>query len=345
MSEQDTPWEKTGGTNGEIVCYSRVVGGVLCRYWGDGPPSGVVRINKAANGEISAAAQAVGMRFCCATEEHWVIENAKLRNVIQACYNGQDPHDAFRRIMGSDEGLVPENAVEIAAYRKALEKIIWDGNCDPVQIAHQAITPYTGWLQSNDDLHVWHCDTCQRDVPEMLEVMGSFEHDGAKHTVCGEKVELRNKKSGVSGSEISGQPGAPALARSPSPLFTEEEGKATFIPYERLTPYPSTPEEPVSDLKAARIAASHDKAEPLYSHRGWRAMLRAALYYVDRYDQLIYQVARKYPDETRFQTALRYLRERETCTSIAASAAKATNEMIDNAVMATRRGPDCDSGK
>ncbi len=45
---------------------------------------------------------------------------------------------------------VPDNAVEIAAYRRALERIIRDDDCDPVQIAHQAITPYTDWKASSE---------------------------------------------------------------------------------------------------------------------------------------------------------------------------------------------------
>lgn len=36
-------------------------------------------------------------------------------------------------------------AVELAAYRRALEKIIDDEDCDSVQVAHQTITPFTPW--------------------------------------------------------------------------------------------------------------------------------------------------------------------------------------------------------
>ena len=42
-----TGWEKTKGDN-EIACHSRMIGGVLCRWWGDGEvPSGVEMLNAA----------------------------------------------------------------------------------------------------------------------------------------------------------------------------------------------------------------------------------------------------------------------------------------------------------
>lgn len=43
------------------------------------------------------------------------------------------------------EALLKANA-EIDTYRKALEAIIADPEADAVQIAHQAIMPYTTWI-------------------------------------------------------------------------------------------------------------------------------------------------------------------------------------------------------
>jgi predicted transcriptional regulator len=45
---------------------------------------------------------------------------------------------------------VPENAVELAAYRRALEQIIRSEDCDPVQVAHEAITPFTDWAGASE---------------------------------------------------------------------------------------------------------------------------------------------------------------------------------------------------
>lgn len=93
----------------------------------------------------------------------------------------------------------------------------------------------------------------------------------------------------------------------------------------------------VATLREAREAASHDSTEPLYSHRAWRSMLRAALYYVDRYNDMIYQVGKIYPGETRFQTAMRYLRQAEEPTNnIGCAATPVThlaNAISDNAEM------------
>jgi hypothetical protein len=46
---------------------------------------------------------------------------------------------------------VKDLAPELATYRRALEKIIRESD-DPgaVQIAHQAITPYTNWIAVDD---------------------------------------------------------------------------------------------------------------------------------------------------------------------------------------------------
>lgn len=93
----------------------------------------------------------------------------------------------------------------------------------------------------------------------------------------------------------------------------------------------------VATLREAREAASHDSTEPLYSHRAWRSMLRAALYYVDRYNDMIYQVGKIYPGETRFQTAMRYLRQAEEPTNNIGCAATPVshlaNAISDNAEM------------
>ena len=42
MGEGTGPWEADRGTNA-VTCHSRLVGGVLCRWWGDGPAPGGVR--------------------------------------------------------------------------------------------------------------------------------------------------------------------------------------------------------------------------------------------------------------------------------------------------------------
>lgn len=39
--------------DGEVTCHTRIIGGVLCRWWGDGqPPVGVAILNKAAQEHI-----------------------------------------------------------------------------------------------------------------------------------------------------------------------------------------------------------------------------------------------------------------------------------------------------
>lgn len=40
---------------------------------------------------------------------------------------------------------------ELQTYRAALDKIISDDNCDPVQIAHEAITPHTPWRKATKE--------------------------------------------------------------------------------------------------------------------------------------------------------------------------------------------------
>jgi hypothetical protein len=48
MGPTTSAWEHTHGS-GEIACHSRVVKGVLCRWWGEGPaPEGVALIDRAA---------------------------------------------------------------------------------------------------------------------------------------------------------------------------------------------------------------------------------------------------------------------------------------------------------
>ena len=32
---------------GEVPCHTRVIGGILCRWWGDNPPSGVAMLDEA----------------------------------------------------------------------------------------------------------------------------------------------------------------------------------------------------------------------------------------------------------------------------------------------------------
>ena len=47
LKDVDSEWDVTHGEN-EVTCHSRMVGGVLCRWWGDGSdPSGVRFINEA----------------------------------------------------------------------------------------------------------------------------------------------------------------------------------------------------------------------------------------------------------------------------------------------------------
>lgn len=45
----------------------------------------------------------------------------------------------------------------------------------------------------------------------------------------------------------------------------------------------------------------------------------------DRYDELLYAVATKHPDETRHQTALRYIRERETANDHQVASTESAN--------------------
>jgi len=47
LKDVDSGWDVTFGPN-EATCHTRMVGGVMCRWWGDGPaPSGVHLINAA----------------------------------------------------------------------------------------------------------------------------------------------------------------------------------------------------------------------------------------------------------------------------------------------------------
>ena len=41
--------------------------------------------------------------------------------------------------------ILAQTRMERDSYRKALEEIINDPDCDGVQVAHEAITPYTTW--------------------------------------------------------------------------------------------------------------------------------------------------------------------------------------------------------
>lgn len=160
----------------------------------------------------------------------------------------------------------PDNAVELAAYRRALEQIVDEADCDPVQVALSAMAPFTNWVTA----------------PEI-------------------------------------------------------EGITIKQALDKRTPMTAEPDGYVACLREARMAASHDSAEPLYSHRAWRAMLRTALYFVDRYDELIMAVAQKWPNETRFQTALRYINEREDPSR---NCGVASNAMVKHPP-----GWDSDSGK
>lgn len=55
LKDVDSDWD-TEKNEGAVTCHSRMIGGVLCRWWGDGPePSGIVKINAA----LSAPAPAV----------------------------------------------------------------------------------------------------------------------------------------------------------------------------------------------------------------------------------------------------------------------------------------------
>ena len=53
-------WSTTAA-KGEVTCHTRMVGGVLCRWWGDGPtPPGVKQIDAAADIAVAAAASTDG---------------------------------------------------------------------------------------------------------------------------------------------------------------------------------------------------------------------------------------------------------------------------------------------
>lgn len=46
LKEQTTDWQTDIGPN-QVTCHSRVIGGVLCRWWGNGPePEGVAILDK-----------------------------------------------------------------------------------------------------------------------------------------------------------------------------------------------------------------------------------------------------------------------------------------------------------
>lgn len=264
-----TAWERTKEPGAETVT-SRVVGGVLCRWWGDGStPEGVVLINRAVNGPPSSEASQAGLKFCCKMDEKHCEEIARLRNVISRCFESPVVKQAWYDSMGPEE-FVPDDAVELATYRRALETIIRDGSVDPVQVAHEAIMPHTEWFGAEE--FVAPATPC------------CMQFESCKK-VCIPRYKWRTEQI-----QIQINKGVPV--RLPTPIAINED-------------------ELVATLVQARHAASVESAEPLYSHRGWRAMLRAALYYVDRYYELIYQVGIKWPGETRHQTALRYLRERE----------------------------------
>lgn len=51
LREVSSEWDTTMNTN-EVTCHSRMIEGVLCRWWGDGPtPKGVAVIDAAATEE------------------------------------------------------------------------------------------------------------------------------------------------------------------------------------------------------------------------------------------------------------------------------------------------------
>lgn len=87
-----------------------------------------------------------------------VLEARELVDTANACDGDGDKSDyrkawAFVRKIANlktlsaptERGTSNPQDVELATYRRALEKIIDDENCDPVQVAHEAITPYTPW--------------------------------------------------------------------------------------------------------------------------------------------------------------------------------------------------------
>lgn len=62
-------------------------------------------------------------------------ESEQVREVSRMAWNAAQACRA--------EGVAQDG--ELATYRKALEQIINDPDCDGVQVAHEAITPYTPW--------------------------------------------------------------------------------------------------------------------------------------------------------------------------------------------------------
>lgn len=52
---------------------------------------------------------------------------------------------------------------ELKVYRAALDRIIADQNCDPVQVAHEAITPFTPWRKATKE-ETAHLDGIVRGI-------------------------------------------------------------------------------------------------------------------------------------------------------------------------------------
>lgn len=70
------------------------------------------------------------------------VENKQLRDELKA----RDPElwELSEQIQALEMRLQSRDA-QILVYDRALDKIIADENCDQVQVAHEAITPYRKW--------------------------------------------------------------------------------------------------------------------------------------------------------------------------------------------------------